>query len=73
MKIKLQGKISEMRKDSNGNVTLSLTTNGKVETHLLNAKDATMSSILIIKGVIADDIKLGSTLTVTVSDEVDLY
>ncbi len=46
-----------------------ISTSGRVDTTLNNAQLTTMSADLFLKEVIADGMKIGATITITVSDE----
>jgi hypothetical protein len=69
MKIKMQGRATDIKRgDEYTSVTLSFT--GKVlNTRFISAKETTMSGVLMVKTAIADDIKIGSVFTATFDDE----
>ena len=71
MKSTLKGKIFSIEKDSHshGVVLLKVNAIGKVDTKLLNAQEVSFNGTLILKQVIADEMKIGATLTITVSDD----
>lgn len=46
-----------------------VSTSGKVETTLNNAQLVTLSADLFLKEMIANGMKIGATITITVSDE----
>lgn len=80
MKAKIQAKIMGLERKAKfegaGNVdVVGLTklhlksVSGKVDTRLNNAQLATMEAALFLKEVIADDLKIGSTITIIISDE----
>lgn len=52
-----------------GTVTLDLSGKGQVEGTNISAKESTMDCTIKLRGVAAKNITLGSTITVTVSDE----
>lgn len=68
MKSTLTGKINKVDKIG-GFVTIQITAVGKVKTNLINAQETSLSGEMIIKSVIADSMKIGAVLTITVSDE----
>lgn len=68
MKSILQGKIVST-KNEQGTVTLEIVAKGKVETLAINAKEVTMSSVMTLKSLITDNMKIGAVLYITVSDE----
>jgi len=68
MKTVLKGKILSADRVG-GNVKLSIVSDGKVLTTNIAAQEAALSGILTLKGLVADQLKLGATLTITVSDE----
>lgn len=68
MKATLKGKILKMDR-VNGNVELSIESSGKVATTNIAAQEITLKGHILMKGLIADHLKMGSILTITVSDE----
>jgi len=68
MKAKLIGKINSLDK-SGGTAILFITSDGKVETTNIAAQEISFSGILRLKGLVADQMKIGATLTITISDE----
>lgn len=81
MKAKLKARILEVAKNStfvspgleaSHMVKLKLSAqHGKVETTLNNAQLAILAGDFYLREVIANQIKIGSTLTITISDEED--
>ena len=79
MKAKLRAKVLEVVKDSqaltrgtkyDGMTKLKIETiNGKVDTTLNNAQFVVLNGDLFLKGVIADQMKIGATITINISDE----
>jgi len=70
MKAKYKAKILEAIKDQYGQTVLSLqATDGKVETRLQNAQHTSLTGRIVLRDAIAADIKIGATITITVSDE----
>jgi len=68
MKAKLRGKINSVDK-SNGVATLSITADGKVERAGLASQETSFGGVLKLRGLVADQMKIGAVLTITVSDE----
>lgn len=70
MRATLKAKILGVEK-AGGDVVLTLDTPvaGKVGTRVINAQDVYLSGRLKIKELIANEIKIGATLTITISDE----
>lgn len=58
-----------MSKDHNGNVILALQAEGKAESKAPTAQFASFSGRLVLKEVVANDMRLGAVLTITVTDE----
>ena len=78
MKAKLQAKITEIVKDAKyesgkditGMVRLKLvTTQGRVDTTFISAQLARLNGDLFLKEAIANQMKIGSLITITISDE----
>lgn len=68
MKSTLQGRIISTD-NLEGLVTLAINAKGKVDTHLIAAKDISFNGTIKLKSVISDNMKIGATLYITVSDE----
>lgn len=70
MKAKLKAKIDSAKK-SGGDVILSLSTPvaGKVDTKALNAKEIYFNGEVRLRQLVADDIKIGAVITITLTDE----
>lgn len=71
MKATLKTKIVSYSKQD-GMATLSIESIGpmsKVDTAPQNAKDCSLAGVLKLKLLVSDQLKLGTTLTITVSDE----
>ena len=68
MKAKYTGKIKSVSKDD-GLTTLLLECSGKVETKNINAQTSTMEVAVKLKSLVADELKLGTHLTIHLSDE----
>lgn len=68
MKAKMQGLIKSIKREG-GDMILELTTNGKVDTNLLNAKSITADIICKVKATIGENLSMGKAITITVSDE----
>lgn len=72
MRASFKGKISKILREEEGgagNVQIQLDLKGKVDTKAVNAKDASLALSLSLKPLIADEIKIGSTITVWLTDE----
>lgn len=72
MRASFKGKISKITRDEDngaGCVNIELDLKGKVDTKAVNAKEASLSLSLQLKPLIADEIKIGSTITVLLTDE----
>ena len=69
MKAKYTGKISEVSKNDDGDVQLKVSGLGKVDTTLLYAKETSCSGTFIFKEMITNKMMIGSTITITISDE----
>lgn len=71
MKAKFKGKVVSTKRN-NDFVELSIEMPGVVvETKMPPAKEAKLQGSFFLKPVIADEIKIGSIITITVSDEED--
>jgi hypothetical protein len=68
MKAKYTGKIKSVSKDG-GDTTLLLECSGKVDTKNINAQVSTMEIAVKFRSLVADEIKLGTQLTIHLSDE----
>lgn len=70
MKATLKAKITAVEK-AGGDVVLHLDTPsaGKVGVRAINAQDAFFNGKLKLKELVANEIKIGATITITVSDE----
>lgn len=71
MKAKLTGKIVSVKKEQDGGNTLLevATTSGKVDTRNVTAQDCSVNGTITLKSMIANEMKIGATLTITISDE----
>jgi hypothetical protein len=67
MKIKFKGNISTVDRLS-GTAKINLDLEGYADVASLEAKKASMTSTLLLKTLVADQLKLGTVLYVTVSD-----
>lgn len=70
MKAKLKARIGAVTK-TGGDVILSLNTPtaGKVDTKALNAKEIFLTGEVRMRQLVADDIKIGAVITITLTDE----
>lgn len=70
MKAQLKAKITSVVK-SGGEVIIHLSTvlPGKVSTHVLNAKDIHFDGNITLKELVANQIKIGAIILVTLMDE----
>lgn len=70
MRATLKAKILSVEKQG-GDVILSLDTPtaGKVGIRAINAQDAFFSGKLKLKELVANEMKIGATITITISDE----
>jgi hypothetical protein len=70
MKAQLKARITAVEK-AGGDVTLHLDTPtaGKVSVRAINAQDVYFSGNLKLKELVANEIKIGALITITVSDE----
>lgn len=48
---------------------LHLDVKGKVDTRLVTAQEAELDALVMIKTLVADNMKVGSSITITISDE----
>ncbi len=71
MRAKLRSKVVSVTRDEHGFVHLQLSCEGKVISGAKygEAKDVKLTGDLRLKPVVADDIKIGSVITVEVNDE----
>lgn len=74
MRVKFKGKIESMTKTKDGSsVNLHIGLDGKVirtnSRAFAEARIAKMECDIVLKPVVADDIKIGSVITVEVNDE----
>lgn len=68
MKAKFQGKIIRVsRGESDTKIEFDIL--GKVDTRLVSAQETSLDGMLMVKNLIADKMQIGTTLTITVSDE----
>jgi hypothetical protein len=68
MKATFQTKIKNISRKAN-DVEIEFDAVGTVDTNRLPAKDAQMTMKLNLKPIVADELKLGSTITIVVSNE----
>lgn len=68
MKAQYTAKIKSVTKEG-GDTVLLLDCSGKVDTKNLNAQSTTMEIALKLKSLVADQLTLGTQLTVFISDE----
>ena len=72
MKAVLKGKILSVDKTGGtnlGDTRISLESAGKVQTTNISAQEISLSGILKLKSLISDNMKLGSVITITITDE----
>ena len=72
MKSTLKGKILSIDKMAGGSLSahLSIAADGKVENSSLAVKhDIALNGVVMMKGLVADDMKIGAVLTITITDE----
>lgn len=73
MKATLKGKITAVNKPEEGDVEITFVSTGKVERGSgpmdPSARQLKLNGSMTLKQVIANDLKLGAVLTITVSDE----
>ena len=80
MKAKFQGTIKRINKcDTTFNVIgspdmveLELSLKGRVQDAAVSAKDTEMHAFLKLKPLVANELKIGANITVTVTDEEEL-
>ena len=68
MKAKFTGKLVSLEKGE-GDTTMVFEADGKVDTRNIAAQPASIHTTLTLKSLVADHMKIGATMTVTVSDE----
>lgn len=68
MQVKMRSKITSMSRNSN-EVKISLELRGQVQESQSSAKEASMIGTLVLRPIMADQLKIGSTITVILSDE----
>lgn len=70
MKAKFKAKITEV-KNLDGTTSIGFFTPaaGKVDTRAMNAQDAFIDGNMQLKALIGNQIKIGATFTITVTDE----
>jgi hypothetical protein len=68
MKAKLTGKILSVD-ISQGEARLSIESTGKVDTRNIAAQEVVFNGTIRMKALIANDMKIGANITITVSDE----
>lgn len=68
MKAKLTGKILSVD-ISQGEARLSIESTGKVDTRNISAQEVTFNGSIRMKALVANEMKIGATITITVSDE----
>ena len=66
MRIELQGNIRNVVRNDDGTVTLTLKLNGNVANRTGEAKKASLDGTLTIKQVVADELKIGSIVSIDV-------
>lgn len=71
MKATLKGRITKVFRQEDGTTNLTLETRGKVADTTISAKEALFQGELNLKSLVADQLKLGATITITVTDEAD--
>lgn len=69
MKATFKGQVFKIDREKSGFVKLHLDLKGKVDTRLVTAQDAELDALVMVKTIVADTMKIGSTITITVSDE----
>jgi molybdopterin-binding protein len=68
MKAKLKGKITNIiRTDTDTEVHVEF--DGKAEHKSIDARKASMKSVLSLKSLVADDLRFGATITIFITDE----
>lgn len=68
MKAKLSGKIAALEKGE-GDTTIVFEADGKVDTRNIAAQPTSVHATLTLKSMIADQMRIGATITLTISDE----
>lgn len=71
MKSNLKGKIISVEKiDGGSRAKMIISANGKVENPALSVKhDIDLIGTITIKGIVADEMKIGAILSISISDE----
>ena len=70
MQAKLTAKIDSIQRSGGGTVVIAFSTeNGRVATSNIEAQKFSLKGEFIFRELVAKDIKIGSLLTITVSDE----
>lgn len=68
MKATFKGRVHQI--DRKQDLTkLHLDIKGKVDTRLVTAQEAELDALVMVKTIVADSMKIGSYITITVSDE----
>jgi len=68
MLAKYTGKITEVSKKG-GNAILKISCEGKVDTKNLNAQPTSLEIVADLKSLVADELRIGTLLTITISDD----
>lgn len=71
MKTTLQGNIIKIEK-KDGLAYLTLSTRGKVSTGNIATQEALMEGELILKSLVANQMKIGAVITIAISDEEEV-
>ena len=69
MKAKLTAKIDKIEQEADGNIRLSLSAKGVGYGQSTTSQITYLHGTLSLKSVIANEIKIGATITITLSDE----
>jgi len=69
MKAKLTGKIKATQAMKDGQVNLAITFKGKADAKSIDAKEIEVDANITLKQLIANDMKIGSTFTMYITDE----
>ncbi len=70
MKAKLKARIGSVQKTGADVIlTINTPTAGKVDTKALNAKEIFLNGEVRLRQLVADDIKIGAVITITLTDE----
>lgn len=71
MRAKVKTKINSIQRLSDGSAIISIeaATPGKVETKAMNAKEIFFKGEISLRQLVADDIKIGAVITITLTDE----